>query len=77
MNFVERELGKITQAMAMPQEADRYCQLYAAQQALAWASDPSAFAAPSAVIVGGLVQPLTGTPADSADCLGEARHSAS
>lgn len=55
------ELDNIAKAMRSPDLApERYCQLYAAQQALAWASGQSA-AAPCEVIMSGRVQPLTGT----------------
>lgn len=53
------ELGNIERALREPQSPDRYCQLYAAQQALVWAIDPNAFAAPYATIQRGLVHPIT------------------
>lgn len=61
---VSGELDKIAQAMRSPDLApERYCQLYAAQQALAWSSGQFA-AAPCDVIMSGRVQPLMGTLAN-------------
>lgn len=77
MSFVQREYERIADAMRVPQSDDRYCQLYAAQQALAWALDPEGFAAPSATILDGKVQPLTGTQASSKDYPDAAHRSAS
>lgn len=55
------ELDRIAKAMREPGLApERYCQLYASQQALAWASGQYA-AAPCDVVMGGRVQPLMGT----------------
>lgn len=70
MSFIERELARIERALREPQSDEHYCQLYAAQQALAWALEPEGFARPSNVIAGGLVMPFTfsGTPAASGDC---------
>jgi hypothetical protein len=65
---VARELERLEKALREPQTDDRYCQLYAAQQALAWALDPSAAASPYATIQRGLVKPLRGTQEGSADC---------
>ncbi len=68
MGFIERELSKISAAMAEPCSNESYCQLYAAQQALSWALDPAGFASPLGVVNSGLVVPLTGTPEGSEDC---------
>lgn len=58
---VSDELDKIAKAMRSPGLApERYCQLYAAQQALAWSSGQFA-EAPCEVIMSGRVQPLMGT----------------
>lgn len=62
-NRVRTELEKIEVALREPQTDEQYTQLYAAQQALAWALSPGAFASPYQTIQSGLVQPLTGTPA--------------
>ena len=63
--FIERELEKIAQELREPRSADKYEQLYAAQQALSWALEPEGFKRPYDM--------LTDTPADSADC-SAARH---
>jgi len=75
--FVQRELERLAAALREPQPPDRYCALYAAQQALCWALEPGGYAAPSEVIENGLVQPLTGTQEGSADCSADLRRSAS
>jgi len=50
--------------------SEKYCQFYAAQQALLWAADPESAAAPFNVIAAGKVQPLMrDTPEGSEDCL--------
>jgi hypothetical protein len=77
MIYIERELERIKELLSTPQFAEHYTQFYAAQQALAWALDPPAFAAPSDTIIDGKVQPLMDTQANLTDCSGEARHSAS
>lgn len=65
VGFVARELERIAVALQGPQPPKRYCELYAAQQALSWSLDPLNYAAPTEVIVGGFVQPLiTGTQGD-------------
>jgi hypothetical protein len=66
--FIARELERLEKALGEPQTDERYCQLYAAQQALAWAVDPDGFASPYATIQRGLVRPLTGTREGSEDC---------
>ena len=55
---VKAEIERIERALREPQTADRYCQLYAAQQALVWAWDPARAAAPYRTIQLGKVQPL-------------------
>jgi hypothetical protein len=57
---IAAELEKIELALREPQTDERYMQLYAAQQALAWAMNPNGFASPFATIQRGLVRPLTG-----------------
>lgn len=54
MSFIQRELDRIASALRSPQSADRYCQLYAAQQALSWALDPTGFATPSDTVAKGI-----------------------
>ena len=69
MGFIDRELARIETALHQPQPSERYASLYAAQQALKWATEPQGFAAPLDVIERGAVQPPTGTPAGTADYL--------
>jgi len=65
MGFLERELERISEAVRSRQadqsDTDEYRQLYAAQQALAWALEPDGFRAPYETI-------LTDTPATRASC---------
>jgi hypothetical protein len=60
MSFVQRELDRIRNALES--HPKRYAELYAAQQALAWALDPDAFNQPFNTI-------LRGNLEDSEDCL--------
>jgi hypothetical protein len=46
IGFVVRELDRIASALQGPTPPERRSELYAAQQALSWAIDPSAFASP-------------------------------
>lgn len=70
MGFMERELERVKRGLREPQSDERYCHLYAAQQALSWALDPQGFAAPYDTIVNGKIQPLIkDTQADLEDCL--------
>lgn len=59
MGLIERELTKIQTAIGAPQDAN-HTALRAAQQALAWALDPSVFRSP--------LYSITGNPEDSEDC---------
>ena len=77
LGVISRELGRLEAALHEPQTADRYCQLYAAQQALAWALEPNGIAAPYDAIQRGRVQPPTDTQADSADCWAHTRQPSS
>ncbi len=70
MGFMQRELERIERGLREPQSSERYCQLYAAQQALSWALEPSGFALPYDTIVSGRVRPLRDTPASLEDCSG-------
>ena len=69
MGFIKRELERISEAVRARQaensETDEYRQLYAAQQALSWALEPTGFRAPYETILD--------TPADSRDCPGDSR----
>lgn len=60
MSFIQRELDRIGEALRAAPEGNQYAQLYAAQQALAWATEPNGYAAPSML--------LMGIPAGSRDC---------
>lgn len=60
MNFIQRELERIGITLQQSQPDNRYAELYAAQQALAWANEPDGFATPFVVI--------TGTQEGKADC---------
>lgn len=54
MSFIARELERIAIAMRDVQEeqSDRYAQLYAIQQALRWATDPTQFRSPYDMVMG-------------------------
>ena len=69
MSFIERERERLAVALNEPQTPERWGWLYAAQQALAWAAEPNAFAPPYATIMRGGVQPPTGIQEGLADCL--------
>lgn len=71
MSFVQRELDRIGDALRQPQPSNRYAELYAAQQALMWATDPTDFKAPYDMLV------VTSTPEDSGDCREESGRSQS
>jgi len=64
---IQRELERIECALRDPQTDERYCQLYAAQQALAWVIDPSGFMSPFAAIQRDRVRPLRDTREDLRD----------
>ena len=63
MSFVRRELDRIESALRESPAEDKYRELYAAQQALAWALDPACYRAPTDAITGAPLQPVTGIPA--------------
>jgi hypothetical protein len=46
MGMVDRELDRIAVALRQTPSGPRYEELYAAQQALSWATDPYTFASP-------------------------------
>ena len=56
--MIDRELDRIAVELREPIPDDRYTQLYAAQQALAWAMDPDGAMPPYEAIMNGKVQPL-------------------
>jgi hypothetical protein len=49
MSFVQRELDRIHSALSAHPE--RYAELYAAQQALAWTQEPTGFSSPVTMIL--------------------------
>jgi hypothetical protein len=63
---IQDELERIERGLRDPETDQRYCQLYAAQQALAWAMNPGGYASPFATIQRRLVRPLRGTQEDLA-----------
>lgn len=63
MGFIERELDRIGATLCSEPDAPDYDRLYAAQQALAWAMDPTGFASPIKHI-------RPDTQEDSRDCPG-------
>jgi len=69
---MQTELERLANALREPQSDERFCQFYAAQQALAWALDPVSARSPFDTISDGQVQPLIlDKPEEPADCLDE------
>jgi hypothetical protein len=68
MGFIERELNQVINAMSLPLGDKQYCHLYAVQQALSWALDPTAFASPLATVLNSKIQPLRGTQEGLGGC---------
>lgn len=62
MKYIERELAIINEALRRPGNLRNQDQLYAAQQALAWALEPDAFRRPYLTAMG--------TQEGSEDCSG-------
>lgn len=60
MSFIARELERLSRALHADPEPDHCAELRAAQQALAWALEPSSALSPYAVI--------TGTVQDAGGC---------
>lgn len=52
MSFLQRELDRLQGALLDPSNRDRYSELYAAQQALAWALEPGGYASPTRLLMG-------------------------
>ncbi len=69
MDFIERELERISAALREQTTAEKYDRLYAAQQALSWALEPSGFMAP--------FKSITDTEEGSEGCLSELRPASS
>lgn len=79
MSFIQRELERIQSALGKPGD-EHYEQLWAAQQALAWALEPTGFKSPFCAITGSRealrgysegsrLPPLSGTSASIEDVL--------
>jgi hypothetical protein len=60
MSFIQRELDRIGNAIRQSNPVPHYDELYAAQQALMWALDPSSYKSPYDLLV-----PISDTPGDS------------
>ena len=65
MSLIQREIDRIQVALVSIKDERRYQELYAAQQALAWALEPIGMVSPVAVILG--------TPEVQEGCWAEAR----
>lgn len=52
MSFIARELDRIASALRQSPPTEHYRELYAAQQALSWALDPSNFRKPYETVTG-------------------------
>jgi len=51
MSFVSRELNRIQAILSATPKPERYTELYAAQQALAWALEPTGFQSPVSFVL--------------------------
>lgn len=69
MSFLQREIDRLQRALRSSSNKDRYHEFYAAQQALAWASEPNGYASP--------MKMLTGIPGDLEGCSAVPRRSGS
>lgn len=67
MNFIQREIDRLR--LELLAGHDRAAEIYAAQQALEWALEPSGIKAPYALIMG--------TQVSSKDCSGHPRQQSS
>ena len=65
MSFIERELARLNRALDVGADNPRYPEIYAAQQALAWALEPAIAASPMVL--------LTGNAEASRDCWADTR----
>lgn len=74
MGFIDRELARIAAAMADEANEGQRGELYAAQQALKWATEPTGYAAPLDMVLQRTPEgPTSGTLAEPAGCLAEHR----
>lgn len=64
MSFIQREINKISFTLRKTPDGLSYRELYAAQQALAWALEPDGTRSPFQMIMGTHVD-LTGCPVES------------
>ena len=60
MSFIQRELDRLNSAILLAGDGEQRERLYAAQQALAWATEPDGYKSPLAMVMG--------TQEGSADC---------
>jgi hypothetical protein len=70
MSFIQRELDRIGNALQRSDPVPQRDELYAAQQALIWATDPSWYKSPFDMLASNI-------RTDSADCLVGSDHSPS
>jgi hypothetical protein len=53
MSFLQREISRLNDAIrSTPSQESQHKELYAAQQALSWALEPTGFASPHDMIMG-------------------------
>ena len=52
ISSIEREMERMSRALCANPGSDRHAELYAAQQALAWALDPNAAQSPHSFVMG-------------------------
>ena len=52
MSFINREVERIQALLRQGESVEKYSELYAAQQALSWASDPEMFKSPYDLVMG-------------------------
>ena len=72
---IECELDRIAVELRKTASTERYTQLYAAQQALAWAKSPEGAMSPYEAVINGKVQPLiSDTQEGSEDYSAAPRH---
>lgn len=77
MTMLQIESDRISSILQSDPEHAFFAELYAAQQALAWTRQPTAFASPANMILREPKAPATGIPAGSGGCSAAPRHSES
>lgn len=60
MSYIEKELERVTAALEGPLSPEDFRVMHAAQQALAWATDPFMFDAPHLYLSAGNVRRING-----------------